>query len=45
MIKKYSLKALQTAINQAHGLRCKVCPKITALNGKVLEMVITALNC
>ncbi|KTD49323.1 Protein YigP [Legionella quateirensis] len=44
MLKKYSLKALQKAINQAMSLDDAMPEKLLALNGKVLEMVITPLN-
>ncbi|MFA6301591.1 MAG: SCP2 sterol-binding domain-containing protein [Legionella sp.] len=44
MLKKYSLKALQLAINQALSLDEHMPNKIKALDGKVLEMVITPLN-
>lgn len=44
MLKKYSLKALQLAINQAMKLDEQLPVKIQALDGKVLEMVIAPLN-
>lgn len=44
MIKKYSLKALQTAINQALSLDESMPTKITALHGKILEIVIMPLT-
>jgi ubiquinone biosynthesis protein UbiJ len=44
MLKKYSLKALQTAINQAINLDEQLPTKLHSLDGKVLEMVITPLN-
>lgn len=44
MLKKYSLKALQQAINTALSLDETMNAKIQALNGKVLAMVITPLN-
>lgn len=44
MLIKYSLKALQTAINQAMSLDENMPQKMNALNGKVLEMVIAPLN-
>lgn len=44
MLKKYSLKALQKAINQAMSLDENMPTKLQALNGKVLEMIITPLN-
>ncbi|BCA97070.1 hypothetical protein TUM19329_34310 [Legionella antarctica] len=44
MLKKYSLKALQKAINQAMNLDEQMSIKLKALNGKVLEMIITPLN-
>lgn len=44
MLKKYSLKALQLAINQAMKLDEQLPAKIQALDGKVLEMVIAPLN-
>ncbi|MCL9683016.1 ubiquinone biosynthesis accessory factor UbiJ [Legionella maioricensis] len=44
MLKKYSLKALQKAINQAMSLDEQMPNKLQALDGKVLEMIITPLN-
>ena len=44
MLKKYSLKALQKAINQAMSLDEQMPVKLRALNDKVLEMIITPLN-
>lgn len=44
MIKKYSLKALQLAINQALSLDETRAPKLEALQGKILEVVITPLD-
>lgn len=44
MLKKYSLKALQKAINQAMSLDDTMHAKLLALDGKVLEMVISPLN-
>ena len=44
MIKKYSLKALQTAINQALLLDESMPTKIKALHGKAIEIIITPLN-
>lgn len=44
MLKKYSLKALQKAINQAMSLDEQMPVKLQALNEKVLEMIITPLN-
>lgn len=44
MLKKYSLKALQTAINQAMKLDDQMPTKMLALNGKVLEMIIAPLD-
>lgn len=41
MLKEYSLKALQTAINQAMKLDEQMPQKIQKLDGKTLEMVIT----
>ncbi|KTD17831.1 ubiquinone biosynthesis accessory factor UbiJ [Legionella jordanis] len=43
MIKKYSLKALQKAINHALMLDESMPAKLTALQGKVLEIIITPL--
>lgn len=44
MLKKYSLKALQKAINQAMCLDEHMPEKILALDGKVLEMIIAPLD-
>lgn len=44
MLKKYSLKALQIAINKALALDEDMSVKLQALNNKTLEMVITPLN-
>lgn len=44
MIKKYSLKALQKAINTALLLDEHMPEKIQALHGKTLEMIIAPLN-
>jgi ubiquinone biosynthesis protein UbiJ len=44
MLKKYSLKALQKAINHAMNLDEQMPGKMHTLDGKVLEMVITPLN-
>lgn len=44
MIKKYSLKALQKAINAALALDTSTPIKITALQGKVLEIIIAPLG-
>lgn len=44
MIKKYSLKALQNAINHALALDELMPEKIAALQGKVLEMIIAPLG-
>jgi ubiquinone biosynthesis accessory factor UbiJ len=44
MIKKYSLKALQTAMNQALSLDDSMPIKIQALHGKVIEIIIAPLN-
>lgn len=44
MLKEYSLKALQTAINQAMKLDEQIPQKLQKLDGKTLEMVITPLN-
>lgn len=44
MLKKYSLKALQKAINQAMCLDVHMPEKILALDGKVLEMIIAPLH-
>jgi ubiquinone biosynthesis protein UbiJ len=44
MLKKYSLKALQKAINSAMGLDENMADKLKALDTKVLEMVIAPLN-
>ncbi|WP_133136141.1 ubiquinone biosynthesis accessory factor UbiJ [Legionella rowbothamii] len=44
MLKKYSLKALQKAINAAISLDEHMPSKLQALNGKTLEMIIAPLN-
>ncbi|MGL5742655.1 MAG: ubiquinone biosynthesis accessory factor UbiJ [Legionella sp.] len=44
MLKKYSLKALQIAINQAAKLDESMPEKLQALDNKVLEMIISPLN-
>ena len=44
MIKKYSLLTLQKAINRALALDEATPAKIQAMDGKVLEIVITPLN-
>jgi ubiquinone biosynthesis protein UbiJ len=44
MLKKYSLKALQKAINKAMQLDEQMPAKLQALNDKTLEMVIAPLN-
>lgn len=44
MLKKYSLKALQKAINKATQLDEHMPDKLQALNNKTLEMVIAPLN-
>ena len=44
MIKKYSLKALQKTINYALSLDEFMPAKIAALDGKVLEIIITTLQ-
>ncbi len=44
MLKKYSLKALQLALNQALSLDDNMPNKIRPLENKVLEVVITPLN-
>jgi ubiquinone biosynthesis protein UbiJ len=44
MLKKYSLRALQKAINQAMSLDEQMPHKLQALDGKVLEMIVTPLN-
>lgn len=44
MIKKYSLKALEQAINFALALDEESPGKIAALQGKMVEMIITPLN-
>lgn len=44
MIKKYSLMALQTAINHAMALDELMPTKIKPLHGKVLEIVVGPLN-
>lgn len=43
MIKKYSLKALQKAINYALALDESMSSKIAALEGKVLEVIVAPL--
>lgn len=44
MLKEYSLKALQKAINQALCLDEQMPKKLQVLDGKIIEMVITPLN-
>lgn len=44
MLKKYSLKALQIAMNQALALDESMPSKILPLEAKVLEMIVTPLN-
>lgn len=44
MLKKYSLKALQLAVNQALKLDDTMSSKIQNLNQKVLEMVVSPLD-
>ncbi|WP_131782024.1 ubiquinone biosynthesis accessory factor UbiJ [Legionella gresilensis] len=44
MIKKYSLKALQAAINQALFLDESMPTKIKTFEGKVIEIIIAPLN-
>ena len=44
MIKKYSLKALQKAINHALALDESMPTKLAALEGKVLEIIIAPLG-
>lgn len=44
MLKKYSLKALQKAINKAAKLDESMPAKLKALNNKCLEMVVSPLN-
>jgi len=44
MIKKYSLKALQKAINHALALDESMPAKISALDGKVLEVIVAPLG-
>lgn len=44
MIKKYSLKALQQAINHALALDESMPAKIAALDGKVLEIIVAPLG-
>lgn len=44
MIKKYSLMALQTALNHALNLDESMPAKIQELDGKVLEIIISPLN-
>lgn len=44
MLKKYSLKALQKAINQAMNFDEHLPEKLRTLHGKVLKMIIMPLN-
>ncbi|WP_419419801.1 ubiquinone biosynthesis accessory factor UbiJ [Legionella sp. D16C41] len=44
MIKKYSLKALQTAINHALSLDESMPTKISAFHDKIIEIIIGPLN-
>ncbi len=44
MLKKYSLKALEKAINHALRLDEQASSKLKALNGKVLEIVLAPLD-
>ncbi len=44
MLKKYSLKALQIAINKAAKLDEQMPAKLKALDNKTLEMIISPLN-
>lgn len=44
MLKKYSLKALQIAINQAVKLDEQMPAKLKALDNKLLEMIVSPLN-
>ena len=44
MLKKYSLKALQTAMNHALALDNDILLKMQPLHGKVVHMVITPLD-
>lgn len=44
MIKQLSLKALQTAINQALSLDENTAPKMTSMEGKVLEIIVAPLD-
>jgi ubiquinone biosynthesis protein UbiJ len=44
MLKKYSLKALEVAINQTLGLDEHMPEKLQQLNEKVIEMVVSPLN-
>ncbi len=44
MLKHYSLAALQKAINRALALDPDTLPKIKALDGKVLEMIVSPLD-
>ncbi|MFI4918051.1 MAG: SCP2 domain-containing protein [Legionellales bacterium] len=44
MLKKYSLKALEKAINQAMSLDELTATKLQALDNKVLEMIIAPLD-
>ena len=44
MLKHYSLTALQKAMNRALSLDPATLPKIKALHGKVLEMIVSPLD-
>lgn len=44
MIKKYSLKALETAINHALSLDENITQKMTPFRGKVIEIIIAPLE-
>jgi ubiquinone biosynthesis protein UbiJ len=44
MIRKYSLKALQKALNHALTLDASIPEKIQALHGKCLEIIVSPLN-
>ena len=44
MIKQLSLKALQTAINHALSLDESTADKITAMEGKILEIIVAPLD-
>jgi len=44
MLKKYSLRALQKAVNHAMDLDDQIEQKTASLNGKVLEMIVTPLG-